>query len=184
MFGTLLWRDAVRPLLAAPLFAAALAFAAPRALAQQPSPAPSEPSHAAQTATTTPAASPADEPLYRDFKGVTLGMSAEEVRQKLGKPREPGKDQDFFVFSDTQRARVFYDDKGKATGVVVTYIGKSSDAPSPKAILGEELEAKPDGTVYKLVQYPKSGYWIAYSRTAGDEPLTIVTMQRLPSVAP
>jgi hypothetical protein len=26
--------------------------------------------------------------------------------------------------------------------------------------------------------YPKAGYWVAYSRTAGDEPLTIITMQR------
>lgn len=180
MFGTLLWRDAARALLAASLCAAALACASQRALAQGTQP-PADQSAPAQTA---PTANPQDEPLYRDFKGVTLGMSAEEVRQKLGKPHEPGKDQDFFVFSDTQRARVFYDDKGKATGVVATYIGRSSGAPSPKAILGEELEAKADGSIYKLVQYPKAGYWIAYSRTAGDEPLTIVTMQRMPSVAP
>ena len=32
--------------------------------------------------------------------------------------------------------------------------------------------------MYKMVSYPKAGYWVAYSRTAGDEPLTIITMQR------
>ncbi len=40
------------------------------------------------------------------------------------------------------------------------------------------MEAKPDGSAYKLVTYPRAGYWVAYSRTAGDEPLTIITMQR------
>jgi hypothetical protein len=45
--------------------------------------------------------------------------------------------------------------------------------------LGTVVEAKPDGTLYQLVQYPEAGYWVAYSRTAGDEPLTIITMQAI-----
>ncbi|HVG30895.1 MAG TPA: hypothetical protein VM864_14390 [Pyrinomonadaceae bacterium] len=79
----------------------------------------------------------------------------------------------------SERARVYYDDKGNASAIIVTYIGKSGDAPKPGAVLGAALEAKADGSMYKLVQYPKAGYWIAYSRTAGDEPLTMVTMQKM-----
>jgi hypothetical protein len=45
------------------------------------------------------------------------------------------------------------------------------------------VEAKPDGTLYKLVQYPEAGYWVAYSRTAGDAPFTIITMQAMPGKA-
>ena len=125
-----------------------------------------------------PVAVPAAEPVFRDFKGVTLNMSADEARGKLGRPQEQDKVQDFFVFSPTQRARVYYDDKGKVSAVIVTYIGKNADAPEPKAVLGEDLTPNPDGSVYKLVRYPQAGYWVAYSRTAGDEPLTTITMQR------
>lgn len=122
-------------------------------------------------------------PLYREYKGVRLGMSADEVREKLGRPKETAKDQELFVASDAERARVYYDAAQKATAIISTYIGKASNAPTPEAVLGAAVEAKPDGTVYKLVQYPEAGYWVAYSRTAGDEPLTIITMQAMPAEA-
>jgi hypothetical protein len=122
-------------------------------------------------------------PLYKEYKGVRLGMNADEVRQKLGKPEETGKEQDLFVFSDTERARVYYDTAQKATAIISTFIGKASNAPTPEAVLGTAIEAKPDGTSYKLVQYPEAGYWVAYSRTAGDEPFTIITMQAMPASA-
>lgn len=175
MLTNFLRQDAARRVLAPALYVAALACASPSAFAQdvgQPT--------GNQTATTTVAATtPQDEPLYREYKGVALGMSADEVRKKLGKPKDAGKVQDFFVFSDRERTRVYYDDKGNASAVIVTYIGKSSNAPTPQAILGAELESNADGSMYKLVQYPKAGYWIAYSRTAGSEPLTIITMQKM-----
>jgi len=122
---------------------------------------------------------PADEPLYREFKGVRIGTSQTEARKKLGNPEDKSKEMDFFSFSDKERARVYYDAKGNATAVIVTYIGKSADAPAAKAVLGTDADARPDGSLYKIVYYPKAGYWVAYSRTAGDEPLTIITMQKL-----
>ena len=132
-----------------------------------------------QAAQTQPAAAPADEPLYREFKGVRIGTSQTEARKKLGNPEDKGKEMDFFVFSDRERARVYYDAKGNASAVIVTYIGKSADAPTPKAVLGTEADARPDGSLYKIAYYPKAGYWVAYSRTAGDQPMTIITMQKI-----
>jgi hypothetical protein len=32
--------------------------------------------------------------------------------------------------------------------------------------------------MYKMVNYPAAGYWVAYSRTPGDEPMVMVTMQK------
>ncbi|HYY94251.1 MAG TPA: hypothetical protein VE713_07000 [Pyrinomonadaceae bacterium] len=122
---------------------------------------------------------PADEPLYREFKGVRIGTSQTEARKKLGNPEDKSKEMDFFNFSDKERARVYYDAKGNATAVIVTYIGKSADAPAAKAVLGTDADARPDGSLYKIVYYPKAGYWVAYSRIAGDEPLTIITMQKI-----
>jgi hypothetical protein len=40
------------------------------------------------------------------------------------------------------------------------------------------IEAKPDGSMYKMTTYPQAGYWVAYSRTPGDAPLVMITMQK------
>jgi hypothetical protein len=123
------------------------------------------------------AAAPA--PLYGDYRGVKLGMTAAEVRSKLGGAEEKSDAMDFYVFSDTERARVYYRD-GKASAIIATYIGAGAGALAPAAVLGEEIEAQADGSMYKMTPYPHAGYWVAYSRTAGDEPMVIITMQKTP----
>ncbi|HEX7315002.1 MAG TPA: hypothetical protein VF297_13835 [Pyrinomonadaceae bacterium] len=118
-------------------------------------------------------------PLYREYRGVTLGMSAADVRAKLGKPQEKSDVMDFYVFNDRERARVYYTD-GKASAIIATYIGKDGGAPPPAAVLGTEIETKPDGSMYMMTPYKQAGYWVAYSRTAGDAPMVMITMQKTP----
>lgn len=118
-------------------------------------------------------------PVYRDFMGVTLGMSTDEVRAKLGKLKDKDERQDFFVFSDSKSAQILYDDQGKVTVISVDYVGKDGNAPSPEAVLGEAVQAKQDGSIYQLKRYPEAGYWVAYSRTAGDHSIVTVTMQKM-----
>lgn len=119
----------------------------------------------------------ADKPLYSEYKGVHLDMEASEVRKKLGNPTDKGDVQDFFVFSDTESAQVFYA-KGKVMAVSVNYVGEKS-APLPKVVLGTDIEAKPDGAMHKMVRYPDAGYWVSYNRTGGGDPLVTVTMQKI-----
>ncbi len=179
MTRVFIWR-AARLLSASLVFATLLTWATPHASAQDAprEPAQQPPEASAPARPQPDAATPDDKPLYSEFKGLKLGASQEEARKLLGRPQEMDKTQDFFVFSERERARVYYDDEGKVSAIIVTYIGKSANAPAAKAILGSDIEAKPDGSMYKMVNYPKAGYWVAYSRTAGDEPLTIITMQR------
>lgn len=118
-------------------------------------------------------------PVYKDYKGATIGMSAKEVRDKLDHLRSKSKTEDDFDFSNGESAQVYYDSKGNARVISVSYFGKKSDSPTAQSVLGEEVPAKPNGSMYKLVRYPQAGYWVAYSRTAGDSPITIVTMQKM-----
>lgn len=118
-------------------------------------------------------------PLYREYKGVSLGMSVDEVRGKLGKPEEKFDEFDIFALSDKERARVYYDKEKKARAISITYVGAAS-APKPADVLGTEVESKEDGSMHKLVTYTEAGYWVSYSRTAGDSPLVMITMQKTP----
>jgi hypothetical protein len=118
-------------------------------------------------------------PVFTEYKGIHIGMSADEVRAKLGNLKEKGKVQDVFVFSEDESAQVYYDDDGKVMAISVNYLAKNSNAPKPVAVIGEEIQAKQDGSMYELKRYPQAGYWVAYSRTAGDSPLVTITMQKM-----
>ena len=118
-------------------------------------------------------------PAYRDYKGVTIGLTADEARAKLGAPTDKGDAQDFYVVSDKQTVQVYYGADKKVSAVVVTYLNAGADAPTPRNILGSDVETKPDGSCHKVERYPKAGYWLSNSRTAGSEPMVVVTMSKL-----
>ena len=121
------------------------------------------------------------EPTFKEYRGAQIGMTAEEVRKKLGSPADKGDEQDFYVFSEKETAQILYDKATKkAVAISVDFMSGATGVITPQQVFGTDIEAKPDGSKYKLVRYPKVGYWISYSRTAGDTPIVTVTMQRIP----
>jgi hypothetical protein len=122
---------------------------------------------------------PEPEPIFAEFKGVRIGMTTDEARKKLGSPRDKSDEQDFYVFNDTQAVQVFYDKTAKVTAISIDYLSGATGIPTPKEVLGSEADTKADGSVYKMVRYPKAGYWVSFSRTAGSSPTTTVTMQKI-----
>ncbi len=120
-----------------------------------------------------------EQPAFREYKGIKLGMAADAVRKLLGAPAEKGTDQDLFTFGEAETAQVFYDGSRNVQAISVSYIGDVNKAPSAKVVLGSDPEAKPDGSIYKVIRYPKAGYWVSYTRTSGDSPMTIIAMQRI-----
>jgi len=134
---------------------------------------------AAASATVASAQKLTDPPPFIEYKGVRIGMDMNEARKKLGEPADKGDAQDFFMFSEKESCQVFYDKGHKVFAVAVTYLGNGSGAPSPKAVLGTEIEAKADGSMYKLIRYPVAGYWVSYSKTRGEDPFIIVTVQKI-----
>jgi hypothetical protein len=126
------------------------------------------------------AASGEEQPDFLDYRGIKLGWLAEEVRKKLGSPANKGDEQDFYVFSEKETAQVLYDKAtNKVTAISVDFMSGARDVITPQQVFGSDIAAKPDGSKYKLVRYPKEGFWVSYSRTAGDNPIVTVTIQKL-----
>ena len=116
-------------------------------------------------------------PAFTDYRGITIGMTNEEVRSKLDGLKK-GDDLDALFLSDKEAAQIYYDKDGKVTAISVDYF-VTANAPAPEKVFGEGLQAKDDGSMYQLKRYPDKGYWVSYNRTAGEKPVTTVTMQKI-----
>ena len=133
----------------------------------------------AQTAQKRPSAGAEEEPVFNEYRGVKIGWLADEVRKKLGNPANKADDQDYYEFGEKERAQVYYDkDTKQVLAISVDFIGAGTGVLTPQQVFGSDFEGKSDGSKSKLVRYPKAGYWVSYSRTAGDNPIISVTMQK------
>jgi hypothetical protein len=127
----------------------------------------------------TPATGEDESVIFKDYRGVQLGMTADEVRKKLGDPKDKGDEQDFFVFNDAETAQIVYDKTHKVVTISADFLNTGNKVPTAKEVFGADVEAKADGSVGKMVRFPKAGYWVSYYRTAGTSPLTTVTLQKI-----
>jgi outer membrane protein assembly factor BamE (lipoprotein component of BamABCDE complex) len=118
------------------------------------------------------------QPLYTEYKGVRLGMTAEEARAKLGTPVLKDSDQDYYIFSDKETAQIVYNTKGRVVTISVDYPG-GVDAPDYKAVVGGEPEQTPNGGLYRAVRYESQGFWVSYNRSSGPVVTVTITIQKL-----
>ena len=61
-------------------------------------------------------------PVYADYRGIKIGMVADEVRSKVNGIKK-GDGQDLLTFSEHESAQIYYDDKGKVTAISIDYFG-------------------------------------------------------------
>lgn len=121
-----------------------------------------------------------DGPVFLDYRGVQIGWLADDVRKKLGNPADKGDEQDVYKFSDNEMCQVLYDKATrKVTAISVDFSNGAPSAITPQQVFGSDIDAKPDGSKYKLVRYPKAGYWVSYYRGSGDSPMITITMQKM-----
>jgi hypothetical protein len=113
------------------------------------------------------------------YRKVMIGMKADDARKTLGSPKDKADDQDLYMFTDDELAQIYYDANHMITAISVTYYKDLTKAPAAKVVLGEDAPPKADGTVFKTVRYPKAGYTVSYSKTAGDSPSVSITFQKL-----
>jgi outer membrane protein assembly factor BamE (lipoprotein component of BamABCDE complex) len=117
-------------------------------------------------------------PLYSEYKGVRLGMTALEARAKLGTPALKASDQDYYVFSDNETAQIGYDAAQKVVTISVDYLN-GIGAPDFKAVVGGELTRSTSGSMYRMVRYESLGFWVSYNRTPGPVPIVSITIQKM-----
>jgi hypothetical protein len=125
---------------------------------------------------------PADdqEPAFREYRGVQIGWLADDVRKKLGSPADKDDEQDFYMFGEKETAQILYDKAThKVTAISVDFMNGATNAITPQQVFGADIETKADGSKYKLVRYPKVGYWISYSKTGGATPIVTITIQKI-----
>lgn len=121
--------------------------------------------------------------LIKDYRGIFIGTQKDAVRQKLGDPKNEFPEEDDFEISDNENVRIFYNPDKTVKAMVVTYSGNISGAPSPKDVVGEAIEPRPDGGMYKMVRVEEKGFWVSYVKIAGDSPSVIITVQSLPKAS-
>jgi outer membrane protein assembly factor BamE (lipoprotein component of BamABCDE complex) len=121
---------------------------------------------------------PAPQPAFSDYKAVRLGMSAEEVHAKLGKPELAADDQDYYIVSATETAQIVYDAAHKATTISIDFL-QGIGAPDYKTVVGPDLQSRPDGSLYKIVFYENLGFWVSYNRSVGTVPMVTITLQKI-----
>jgi hypothetical protein len=121
------------------------------------------------------------DPSFTEYRGVSIGMTSTEVREKLGKPKIKDKSQDLFVLRENESAQIFYDEHEKVYAISIDFTGRNNDAPTPTDVLGEDIKPRADGSMYRMKHYSDAGYWVSYNLTSGDRPQVTITMQKIPT---
>jgi len=65
------------------------------------------------------------------------------------------------------------------TAISIDFSNGANAVITPQQVFGADFETKADGTKYKLVRYPKAGYWVSYYRGSGNTPSITITMQKM-----
>jgi hypothetical protein len=116
------------------------------------------------------------QPLYREYRGVRLDMTAAEVRAKLGEPAMKSDEQDFFVISANETAQIAYNAAQKVMTISTDYAG-GVGAPDYRSVVGEGmLLQRPDGIVFKMVMYDAERFWVTYSKSATTPSIVTITI--------
>jgi len=123
---------------------------------------------------TTHAHSEVQQPLYREYRGIHLGMTASEVRAKLGEPALKSDEQDYFQISANEAAQIAYKEKRVVT--ISTDYNLGIGAPDYKSVVGGDLIKRLNGSEFLMVMYESEHFWVSYNRGADTASLVTVTI--------
>lgn len=117
--------------------------------------------------------------VYKEYRGVRLGMTAAEARAKLGEPVLKSNEQDYYVLSANEATQIGYDAAGKVNMISTDYTN-GVGAPDYKSVVGEGLLTRPDGSVFRMVMYESERFWVSYNKSASAVPVVTITIGVMP----
>ena len=114
------------------------------------------------------------QPLYKEYRGVRLGMTVAEARAKLGEPAMKSDEQDFYVFSANETAQIVY--TGQKVVTISTDYNGGVGAPDYKSVVLQDLLQKPDGSLFRMVLHDSERFWVSYYKSASVQPVVTITI--------
>lgn len=121
-----------------------------------------------------------ERPAWQGYHEITLGSTADFVREKMGAPKTEDSESIFYMVSDLETAQFLLDADGKVRAISVIFEADHTAAPTVVDVFGKTaaVEPRPDGGLFKMVRYEELGFWISYNRMAGEKAMVIVLMQK------
>ena len=119
------------------------------------------------------------QPVYREYRGVRLGMTATEVRTKLGEPVLKSDEQDFYVVTPNETTQIAYNTAQRVVMISTDYTG-GVGAPDYRTVVGEGLLERPDGSLFRMVRYDSERFWVSYNKSASVAPVVTITIGAVP----
>jgi hypothetical protein len=117
------------------------------------------------------------QPFMMEYKGVRIGMTAEEAHAKIGTGQRIDQ-QEFYVFGEQETAQLLFDKANKVIAISVDYLG-GVGAPDYRTVVGPDINVKADGSMYKIIHYDKLGFWVSYNKTANTGVVMVsITIQK------
>ena len=111
---------------------------------------------------------------YREYRGVRLGMTAAEVRAKLGKAALETDEQDYYVVSANESAQIMYRDQ--KVFMISTDYTDGVGAPDYRSVVGDRLLQRPDGSLFSMVRIDAERVWVSYNKSATTVPVVTITL--------
>ncbi len=134
-----------------------------------------KPNSPAATSFNEPAST--QQPFMMEYKGVRLGMAAEEAHAKIGTGQRIDQ-QEFYVFSEQETAQLLFDKANNVIAISVDYLG-GVGAPDYRTVVGPDITVRADGSMYKIIHYDKLGFWVSYNKTANTAVVMVsITIQK------
>ena len=115
--------------------------------------------------------------VYKEYRGVSLGMTAAEARAKLGEPTMKSDEQDFYIISPSETTQLVYIAQKVVT--ISTDYTEGLGAPDYKSVVGNKLEVRPDGSSFKMMRYESEHFWVSYNKSATTVPVVTITIGML-----
>lgn len=116
--------------------------------------------------------------VMRDYHGVRLGMTSEEVRAVMGEPARKSQTWDEFKLDKNDLMTVHYDNDGAKA--IQLYFTDSDRAPEFVEVVGDtELTQKENGAKFARRVVDAERFWVSMYQSA-DKKMTTVSFGRMP----